>query len=114
LSAPDIARTLGVDALVEGSVIRDGRRIRVHAQLIRAATDEHFWSETYDREFQDVLALESELAQSIAEKVAVTVTGDEKKSLTRARPVAPEVYESYLKGRFALSTSNSKAGIEEG
>jgi TolB-like protein/Tfp pilus assembly protein PilF len=114
LSVPEIAKTLHVDAIVEGSVIREGRRIRVHAQLIRAATDEHFWSETYDREFQDVLALESELAQSIAEKVAVTVTGDEKKSLTRARPVAPEVYESYLKGRFALSTSNSKAGIEEG
>ncbi|MGC1256119.1 MAG: hypothetical protein WA867_11230, partial [Candidatus Acidiferrales bacterium] len=70
---PEIARTLQVDAIVEGSVIRDGTRIRVHAQLIRAATDEHFWSETYDRELRDVLSLQSDVAQSIARKVEVTV-----------------------------------------
>lgn len=69
LSAPEIAKTLHADALVEGSVIREGSRIRVHAQLIRGAADEHFWSETYDREIGDVLSLESEVAQSIAEKV---------------------------------------------
>ena len=74
LSVPEIAKNLNVDALVEGSVIRDGNRIRVHAQLIRAATDEHFWSEEYDRQVEDVLALESDVAQSIAEKVKVTVT----------------------------------------
>ena len=68
LSAPEIARKLGVDALVEGSVIRDGNRIRVHAQLIRASTDEHFWSESYDRELGDALTLESDVAQSIAQR----------------------------------------------
>jgi TolB-like protein/DNA-binding winged helix-turn-helix (wHTH) protein/Flp pilus assembly protein TadD len=113
LSAPEIARTLQVDALVEGSVIRDGSRIRVHAQLIRAATDEHFWSEAYDRELQDVLSLESEVAQSIARKVEVTVTGKEQERLTAARPVSPEVYESYLKGQFALNKSNNRADVEE-
>src|SRR5580704_721787 len=75
LLAPEIARKLGVDALVEGSVIREGDRIRVHAQLIRASTDEHFWSESYDRELGDALTLESEVAQSIAQRVEVTVTG---------------------------------------
>src|SRR5256884_8113710 len=60
LSVPEIAKTLHIDAIVEGSVIRDAGRIRVHAQLIRAATDEHFWSEIYDRELRDVLALQSE------------------------------------------------------
>jgi TolB-like protein len=55
-----------VDAVVEGSVMREGNRIRVHAQLIRAATDEHFWSKEYDRELPDVLALESDVAQAIA------------------------------------------------
>ncbi len=84
------------------SVIKEGDRIRVTAQLIRGATDTHFWSETYDREMRDALTLESELAQSIAEKVEVTVTGEEHQRLAAARPVAPEVYESYLKGRFAL------------
>jgi TolB-like protein/Tfp pilus assembly protein PilF len=103
LSLPQIARTLGVDAVVEGSVIKQGNRIRVTAQLIRGATDQHFWSETYDREMRDALTLESELAQSIAEKVEVTVSGEEYQRLSSARPVAPEVYESYLKGRFVLA-----------
>lgn len=113
LSVPEIAKMLHVDAIVEGSVIREGNRIRVTAQLIRGATDDHFWSETYDRQLQDALALQSELAQSIAEKVEATVTGEEHERLNTARPVAPEVYESYLKGRFALNKSNGKAGIDE-
>jgi len=113
LSVPEIARTLGVDAIVEGSVVRAGNRIRVHAQLIRAATDEHFWSETYDRELRDVLALESDVAQSIARKVEATVTGEEHARLAAARSVLPDVYESYLRGRFTLRKSNSRAGIDE-
>ena len=113
LSMPEIARTLRVDALVEGSVIREGNRIRVHAQLIRGPTDEHFWSETFDRELRDVLALESDVAQSIAGKVEVTVTGEERERLTAVRSVPPEVYESYLKGRFALDKSNRRADVEE-
>jgi pentatricopeptide repeat protein len=114
VSMPEIARTLGVDAIVEGSVMREGNRIRVTAQLIRGATDDHFWSETYDRELRDVLALQSDLAQSIAQKVQATVTGEEQKSLTSVRSIAPEVYESYLKGRFVMNKGNSKADIEEG
>ena len=111
VSAPEIAKTLHVDALVEGSVIREGTRIRVYAQLIRGATDEHFWSETYDRELPDALALESDIAQSVARKVEVTVTGEENSRLVAARHVAPEVYESYLKGEFAKN--NSRAEIEQ-
>ena len=114
ISVPEIAKTLGVDAIVEGSVMREGSRIRVTAQLIRGATDEHFWSETYDREMKDALTLQSELAQSIAEKVEVTATGEEHQRLTAARPVAPEVYESYLKGVYALNKGNSKASLEKG
>jgi pentatricopeptide repeat protein len=112
LSAPEIARQLHVDALVEGSVIRSGNRIRVTAQLIRAATDEHFWSETYDRELRDVLTLQSELAQAVAEKVEVTVTGAEHERLSAAHSVLPEVYESYLKGRYAYNRDAGRAGIE--
>lgn len=113
LSVPEIARTLGVDAIVEGSVIREGNRIRVHAQLIRGTTDEHFWSESYDRELQDVLALQSEVAQSIAERVKVTITGKEHERLVATRPVVPEVYESYLKGLSKLNNTYSKSGLEE-
>ena len=113
LSVPEIARTLHVDALVEGSVMREGSRIRVHAQLIRAATDEHFWSESYDRELGDALTLENEVAQSIARRVEVTVTGQEHSRLVAARHIAPEVYESYLKGRFALRNGNIRSDLEE-
>jgi TolB-like protein/Tfp pilus assembly protein PilF len=111
MSAPDIAKTLQVDALVEGSVIREGNRIRIYAQLIRGATDEHFWSETYDRELPDVLALESDVAQSVARKVQVTVTGEEHSRLVAVRHVSPDAYESYLKGQFAKA--NSRAEIEQ-
>ncbi|HKO10734.1 MAG TPA: hypothetical protein VJV22_02110 [Acidobacteriaceae bacterium] len=109
LSSPEIARELNVDALVEGSVIRDGNRIRVTAQLIRGAADEHFWSQTYDREMRDALAMESDLAQSIADKVEVTITGEEHLRLTAAHPVAPEVYESYLKGRYVFQRGTRNA-----
>jgi TolB-like protein/Tfp pilus assembly protein PilF len=112
VSLPEIGRRLGVDAIVEGSVERAGNRIRVTAQLVRAPSDEHFWSETYDREFEDVLTLESELAQSIAEKVEVTVSGAERQRLAAARTVGPEVYESYLKGRFAYNQGRNQTDFE--
>lgn len=111
LSVPEIAGRLGVDAIVEGSVMRERDEIRVHAQLIRALTDEHLWSETYDRKITDVLALQSDVAQAIAEKVEVTVTAREHSRLAAARHVSPEAYESYLRGAF--HTGSSRADVEE-
>ena len=111
MSAPEIAKMLHVDAIVEGSVIRDGSRVRVHAQLIRGATDEHFWSESYDREMRDALALESDVAQTIASKVETTVTGEERQRLSAVRSVSPEVYELYLKGMSPKG--EGKSGIAE-
>lgn len=113
LSVPEIARILGVDAVVEGSVMREASRIRVHAQLIRAASDEHVWSESYDRELRDVLAMDADVAEAIAHKVEVTITGEEHQRLVAVRPVSPEVYEGYLKGKFALAKGNNKSNIEE-
>jgi len=113
MSLPEIANALHVDAIVEGSVIREGGRVRVYAQLIRGATDEHFWSEAYDRELADVLALQSDVAQSIAAKVEVTVTGKERARLVAARHVSPEVYESYLKGQGQLAKNNNRVDIEQ-
>ena len=112
LSVPEIAKALQVDAVVEGSVIRDGNRIRVYAQLIRGAADAHLWSESYDRQMEDVLALESDLAQTVTTKVAASVSGEEQKRLAAARPVAPEVYESYLRGEYAFKKSNTRTDIE--
>lgn len=110
ISVPQIARELGVDAIVEGSITREGNRIRVTAQLIRGSTDEHFWSEAYDRDLRDVLTLESDVAQSVAQKIEVTVTSEEHSRLVAARNTSPEVYESYLKGR--LAKNNTKAELE--
>jgi len=109
---PEIAKALGVDAMVEGSVIREGGRVRVHAQLIRATTDEHFWSETYDRELGAALALESDVAQAIAARVEVTVTGAERARLVAARQVSPDVYENFLKGQLA-ERSNSPSATQK-
>jgi TolB-like protein len=113
VSVPEIARMLHVDAIVEGSVMRQDNRIRVTAQLIRGATDEHFWSETYDRELRDVFAVQSELAQGSRKRSKLRPPGRNTRGLRQRVPVAPEVYESYLKGRFAFDKSNSRAGIEE-
>src|SRR6266436_4575998 len=111
-SVPDIARRLNVQAVVEGSVIRSGDRIRITAQLIHGDTDVHLWSGTFDRELRDVLALDSEVAQSIARQIEVAVTGQERSRLVAVRPVSPEVYESYLQGRFALH-KNTQVGFNE-
>jgi TolB-like protein/DNA-binding winged helix-turn-helix (wHTH) protein/tetratricopeptide (TPR) repeat protein len=111
-SVPEIARKLNVGAVVEGSVIRSGDRIRISAQLIQGETDVHLWSGTFDRALRDVLGMQSEVAQSIAQQIDVTVTGQERSRLVAARAVSPEVYESYLKGRFALN-KDTPAGDKE-
>jgi TolB-like protein/Tfp pilus assembly protein PilF len=111
-SVPQIASKLNVQAVVEGSLIRSGDRIRVTAQLIQGDTDVHLWSGTFDRELRDVLELQGEVAQSIARQIEVAVTGQERSRLVVVRPVSPEVYESYLKGRFALH-KNTQPGFEE-
>ncbi|MBZ5598220.1 MAG: protein kinase [Acidobacteriia bacterium] len=95
-----IAGELGVDAVVEGSVMRVGPRVRITAQLIHAVSDTHLWAESYDREFEDVLLVQSEIARAIAREIQVAITPEEAKRLSSARRVNPEAYEAYLKGRF--------------
>jgi TolB-like protein/Tfp pilus assembly protein PilF len=97
---PEIARALNVEAVVEGSVLRAGGRVRITAELIHAPTDEHLWAESYDRELRDVLRLQSEVAQAIAEQIKVTLTPQEQARMAEARPVNPAAHEAYLKGRF--------------
>src|SRR6202171_5668002 len=111
-SLPAIGKELDVDAVVEGSVLRSGDKIRITVQLIRANTDEHLWSGTYDRELQDVLALQNDVTYGIARHIKVAVTGAPTGSTAAPRTVAPEVYEAYLKGRFALH-KNSRTALEE-
>jgi TolB-like protein/Tfp pilus assembly protein PilF len=95
---PQIAKELNVDALIEGSVLREGGQVRITAQLIQASTDQHLWAESYQRDLRGVLALQGDIASAIAEKVRAVLTPAERALLTRARPVNPEAYEAYLKG----------------
>jgi TolB-like protein/Tfp pilus assembly protein PilF len=99
-AVPEIARTLGVDAIVEGAVTRSGDRVRITAQLIDARDDRHLWAQSYERDVRDVLALQSEVAFAIAEEIRVQVLPLEKVRLDRARRVDPDAYEEYLRGRF--------------
>lgn len=99
-SIPEIARELNVDAIMEGSIERAGNQVRITAQLIRAATDQHLWAESYDRDMQDMLRVQEEIARSIAREVQIQLTPQEQALLTKNRPVDPEAYELYLKGRY--------------
>jgi TolB-like protein/DNA-binding winged helix-turn-helix (wHTH) protein/Tfp pilus assembly protein PilF len=97
---PEIARKLNVDAIVEGSVVRSGQRVRVTAQLLQASTDQHLWAETYDRDLGDVLKLQGEVADAIAQQVRAQLTPKQQAQLRAAHPVNPAAYDAYLKGRL--------------
>jgi len=97
---PQIAHELNVDAVIEGSVLRSGDRVRITAQLIQATTDRHLWAQSYERDLRDILALQSEVAQAVANEIKIKVTPQEQLRLGRARPVSPEAHEAYLKGRY--------------
>jgi TolB-like protein/DNA-binding winged helix-turn-helix (wHTH) protein/Tfp pilus assembly protein PilF len=95
-SLPQIARELNVEAVVEGSVLRSGERVRITAQLIQVPADKHLWSQSYEGDMRDTLALQNRVANAIVEQIRVTVKQQEHNS----RPVNPEAYEAYLRGRY--------------
>lgn len=109
LPISSIARELKVDALVEGSVMRVGPRVRITAQLIDGKTDRHLWSDTYEREYKDILFLQKEVARAVAEQIQITLTPEEKQNLAKAEPVKPEAFEAYVKGRFFWNQRSREA-----
>jgi TolB-like protein/Tfp pilus assembly protein PilF len=97
-----IGKELGVDAVLEGSVQHSGNRVRITAQLIRAADDTHLWAESYDGDLRDVLSLETEVARAVAKQVQAELTPDEQKRVATVAPqVDPEAYQLYLRGLHA-------------
>ncbi len=100
---PEIARELSVDAVVEGTVMRSGNRVRVSAQLIHAPTDRHLWAASYERDLGDVLALQADVARAITTEIRVELTPQEQTRLANASPVNPEAYEAYLQGRYYMT-----------
>jgi serine/threonine-protein kinase len=105
-----IAKELHVAALVVGSVLRSGDRVRISVQLIRADGEQNLWAESYERDMRDVLALQDEVARNIAGQVRVSLSPGEQASLAGARQVDPEVYRLYLQGRFYLD-QHTKSSI---
>ena len=99
-SMPKIGRELQVDALVEGTVLRSGDRVRITAQLIEAATDKHLWAESYEGDLRDVLKLQDDVARAIAYEIRVKLTPQEHARLSGSRRVDPPAYEAYLRGRY--------------
>ncbi len=96
----EIARNLNVDAVVEGTVLRSGDRVRITAELVQVSTDRHLWAETYESQLGDVLALQSRVASAIVNEIRINLTPEEQQRLASTRSVSAEGYEDYLKGRY--------------
>jgi len=101
---PEIAKLLNVDAVVEGSVMKIGDKVRVTAQLIDAPADQHLWAKSYERDSRDVLAMQDEIALAIAREINVELTPDERARFANSHTVNPEAHDAYLSGRYYLSS----------
>jgi adenylate cyclase len=106
VNIPTVASELGVATVLEGSVRQAGGRVRITAQLIDAGSDKHLWSETYDREFKDVFAIQDDIAQSIVDALQMTLTPKERRSIQFVATSDAKAYDHYLRGRsFMYSMS---------
>jgi len=103
-TVPQIARALRVQALLEGSVIKSGDRVRITVQLIHAAADQHLWAETYEGAISDILGVQAQVTRDVAAGVRAELSHKEKARLTTSRTVEPEAYSLYLKGRYYAKT----------
>ncbi|HZJ00857.1 MAG TPA: protein kinase [Gemmatimonadaceae bacterium] len=115
-STPDIAKALNVDAIVEGSVVRVGDKVRITAQLINARLDQYIWSDKFERSSGDVFVLQADLASAIASAINVALSPVEQSRLASAKNVNPEAHDAYLKGRYFFnrpSDDNLQSAIEQ-
>jgi len=105
----EIARELNVDAMLEGSVMREGERVRITVQLIQANTDRNVWAENYERDLRDILSLQGEVARTIAGEIRIKLLPQEQTGLASTGSINPQAYESYLKGLFCFN--NGREGL---
>jgi len=106
---PQIAKELGVEGIIEGSVMRSGDRVRITVQLINAATDMHLWANNYEREMTNVLALQSDVVHAIASEIRAQVTPQEQARMQAKRTVDPEAYQAFLMGKFFWNKATAPA-----
>jgi adenylate cyclase len=110
---PEIAKALGVNTIVEGSVLRVGDKVRITAQLIDAPSDKHLWADSYERDTRDVLTLQDEVASTIAQQIDVELTPNEQARFAKPRSVNPQAYEAYLRGRYFMNTYRVDPALEQ-
>ena len=111
-SLPEIGRELNVDGVVEGSIMRSGNKVRITVQLIQVPSDQHLWAETYERDLGDVLKLQGDVAQAVAQQVRAQLTPAQQARLRSAPPVNPKAYDDYLRGRSA-KLAGTQAAIKQ-
>jgi TolB-like protein/DNA-binding winged helix-turn-helix (wHTH) protein len=109
-SLPQIGRDLKVDAVVEGTVVRSEKRVRITAQLIEASSDHHLWARSYERDLKDVLVLQDEIAEDIAEQIRVQLSPKERSLRIQVHTVDPEAHDDYLRGRYWAYKETSEGG----
>ena len=109
---PQIASELNVDAVVEGTVMRVGNRVRITAELVQVSTDQHLWADTYESTIGDVLALQNRVSSAIVDEIRINLTKEDKERLAQKPSVSPEAYEDYLKGRYYWNKRSSE-GFEK-
>jgi serine/threonine protein kinase/Flp pilus assembly protein TadD len=111
-SVGQIAKELGVDAVIEGTVLRSGNRVRITAQLVAASAERHIWAESYERNLSDVLLLQNEVARTIAQQIRVQLTPQQQAQFATNRPLQPEAHEAFLKGKY-FANRLSPDGIDK-
>jgi TolB-like protein/DNA-binding winged helix-turn-helix (wHTH) protein/Flp pilus assembly protein TadD len=105
---PEIARELNVDAVLEGTVLRSGNRVRITAQLIQVPAERHLWAQSYEGDVRDALTLQSQVAHAVADQIRVNLNPREQAALKNKKAVDPEAYEAYLKGRYFWNKRTAK------
>jgi len=109
---PEIAQELQVDAIVEGSIVREGNRVRITTQLIDSRSDEHIWAHSYERDMTGVLELQSDVARAITDEIRIELTPQQQARFNRVKPVKPEAIEAYLQGTQQMNSGNPRGAIE--
>ncbi len=107
-TVPEIGRELNADAVLTGSVVREGDRVRIVLQLIHAATSQNLWAHSYERDMRNILALQREVARDVASEIRIKLTPQEQLQFGSAAPVNPEAYDNYLHGKFYLHRQNKE------
>ena len=107
-----IGRELGVGYILEGSVRREGNKARISAQLIRVSDQTHVWARNYQRQVKDILSVQQDVAQAIAERIQINLSRGQRRQLSEARPASPEAYDDYLKGLYFWNRRSIRALAE--